>query len=52
MLDMEEMYCVKCRAKKKVDNPKKVEFKTKNGKRNAFQSVCPDCGTKMTKFTK
>jgi len=48
----EEMYCVKCRSKKKVDDATKVQFKTKRGVRNAVQSKCPDCGTKMTKFTK
>ncbi|MDO8551254.1 MAG: DUF5679 domain-containing protein [bacterium] len=41
---MASMYCVKCRAKKDVQNPQRVTMK--NGK-PASQANCPDCGTKM-----
>ncbi len=44
---MVSMYCVKCRAKKEVDNPEKVTMK--NGK-PAMKAKCPDCGTGMYKI--
>jgi hypothetical protein len=43
---MEKGYCVKCRAKREVVNPKVVKF----GKRKAMQGLCKKCGTKVTKF--
>ena len=42
-------YCMKCRAKKEIKNPKKVTMK--NGK-PATQGVCPKCGTKMFRIGK
>jgi len=39
-----EAYCVKCRSKVDIKNPKKVTLK--NGK-PATQGVCPACGTKV-----
>jgi len=39
-----QAYCVKCRAKKKMINPKSITMK--NGK-PATQGTCPTCGTKM-----
>jgi len=42
-----EAYCVKCRAKKEIQNPKKVTLK--NG-RPAVQGTCPTCGTKLTRI--
>ena len=42
-------YCVKCRAKKEIENAKRV--KLKNG-RPALKGTCPDCGTNMTRFLK
>lgn len=44
---MASMYCVKCRAKKEVDNPEQVTMK--NGK-PALKSKCPTCGTGMYKI--
>jgi hypothetical protein len=44
---MASMYCVKCRAKKEVDNPEKVTMK--NGK-PALKAKCPTCGTGMYKI--
>lgn len=44
---MATMYCVKCRAKKEVDNPQRVTMK--NGK-PAMKAVCPTCGTQMFKI--
>lgn len=41
---MTSMYCVKCRAKRDVENPKEV--KMKNGK-PALEAQCPVCGTRM-----
>ncbi|MEJ2662541.1 MAG: DUF5679 domain-containing protein [Spirochaetia bacterium] len=42
-------YCVKCKAKKTMQN---VEIVTaKNGRRQA-KGVCPDCNTKMNLFLK
>lgn len=37
-------YCVKCKAKREMKNPKQV--KMKNG-RKAMRGTCPKCGTKM-----
>ena len=37
-------YCVKCRAKKDVNDYETVTWK--NGRR-AAKAVCPDCGTAM-----
>lgn len=39
-----QAYCVKCRSKKDVKNPKPVTMK--NGKK-ATSGECPVCGTKM-----
>jgi hypothetical protein len=39
-----EGYCVKCKAKKKMADVKKVTMK--NG-RKAAKGKCPDCGTGM-----
>jgi Zn finger protein HypA/HybF involved in hydrogenase expression len=41
-------YCVKCKAKKEMVNPKEVTMKGKgNVKRLAMTGTCPKCGTKM-----
>ena len=37
-------YCVKCKAKREIKNPKKVTMK--NG-RKAISGTCPKCGTKL-----
>ncbi len=42
-------YCVKCRAKKEIKNPRNI--KMKNG-RPAIQGVCPTCGTKVFRIGK
>ncbi len=44
-----QAYCVKCRAKKEMKNPKSMTMK--NG-RPATQGVCPKCGTKMFRIGK
>lgn len=41
---MAEAYCVKCRAKREVQNPEQVTMK--NGKK-ALRGTCPNCGTKV-----
>ena len=41
---MVEAYCVKCRAKREIKDPKQVTMK--NGK-PATQGICPVCGTKL-----
>jgi len=46
---MAEAYCVKCRAKKVMQNPKQITMK--NGK-PAVSGECPDCGTKMFRIGK
>ncbi len=41
-------YCVKCKAKQEMQDPKEVEMKGKGDvKRRAMTGVCPVCGTKM-----
>ena len=37
-------YCVKCKAKREMKDPKNVTMK--NGKK-AVQGTCPVCGTKL-----
>lgn len=44
-----DAYCVKCRAKRELKNPKAVTLK--NG-RPAVEGVCPTCGTKMFRIGK
>jgi hypothetical protein len=44
-----QAYCVKCKAKKEMKNPKEITMK--NG-RPATQGVCPTCGTKMFRIGK
>jgi Zn finger protein HypA/HybF involved in hydrogenase expression len=42
-------YCVKCRAKREIKNPKAIVMKNK---KSATQGVCPVCGTKMFRIGK
>jgi len=42
-------YCVKCHAKREIDNPKTIILKNK---RTAIQGVCPVCGTKTFRIGK
>ena len=44
-----EAYCVKCKAKREMKNPKEITMK--NG-RPATQGECPKCGTKMFRIGK
>lgn len=46
---MPEAYCVKCRKKRDMKNPKNVTLK--NGK-PAVKGVCPVCGTGMFRIGK
>jgi NAD-dependent SIR2 family protein deacetylase len=42
-------YCVKCRAKREIKNPRSIVMKNK---KPATQGVCPVCGTKMFRIGK
>jgi RNase P subunit RPR2 len=42
-------YCVKCKTKREMKNPKSVTLKNK---RPAVSGACPVCGTKMFKIGK
>ena len=44
-----EAYCMKCRAKREIKNPKAVTLK--NG-RQAIRGVCPVCGTTVSRIGK
>jgi len=44
-----QAYCMKCRAKREIKNPKSITLK--NG-RPATQGVCPVCGTKVYRIGK
>ncbi len=44
-----QAYCVKCRSKKEMKDPKGITMK--NG-RPATQGVCPTCGTKVFRIGK
>jgi hypothetical protein len=48
---MVEMYCVKCK-KKVIADDKTVKRELTSKGRPMLRSVCPNCKTKMTKFTK
>jgi len=39
-----EAYCVKCKAKREMQNPQEIVMK--NG-RKAMKGTCPQCGTGM-----
>lgn len=43
-----EGYCVKCKAKREIQNEREVTMKGKGKvKRRALTGTCPKCGTKM-----
>ena len=44
-----EGYCVKCKAKREMQDPEAITMK--NG-RPATKGTCPECGTKMFKIGK
>jgi pimeloyl-ACP methyl ester carboxylesterase len=44
-----EAYCVRCRQKRTMHDPRKIV--TKNG-RSALEGTCPVCGTRLFRFTK
>ncbi len=46
---MATAYCVKCRKKVEIKNPKQVVFKNK---RPATSGTCPTCGTKVFRIGK
>jgi DNA-directed RNA polymerase subunit RPC12/RpoP len=46
---MAQAYCMKCRKKVEIKNPKSVTLKNK---RPATQGVCPNCGTKVFRIGK
>lgn len=44
----QEAYCVRCKAKRGMKDPKEVSFKGKGGTaRKAMSGACEKCGTKM-----
>jgi len=43
-------YCVKCRKKQEIKEPKEVAFEVKGKTKYAIQGICPICGTKITRF--
>jgi Zn finger protein HypA/HybF involved in hydrogenase expression len=40
-------YCMKCRAKAEIKNPRHIIMKNL---RHAVQGICPKCGTRMFRF--
>lgn len=43
-----EAYCVKCKAKREMQDAEEITMKGKGGtERRAMKGVCPTCGTKM-----
>ncbi len=44
-----QAYCVKCRAKREMKDPKSITMKNK---KPATQGTCPACGTKMFRIGK
>jgi len=46
---MPQAYCMKCRKKVEIKNPKSTTLKNK---RPAIQGECPNCGTKVFRIGK
>ncbi len=46
---MATAYCMKCRKKVEINNPRRVTLKNR---RPATQGVCPKCGTKVFRIEK
>ena len=46
---MATAYCMKCRKKREIKNPRRVMLKNR---RPATQGVCPMCGTKVFRIEK
>jgi len=49
---MYKAYCVKCKEKVEVKDPRVEEMKNSKGVRNAVKGTCPVCGTKLNAFIK
>jgi hypothetical protein len=45
---MVELYCLKCKAKREVENTQ--ELTTAKGNRKYLKGVCPICGTNCAKM--
>jgi len=46
---MATAYCMKCRKKVEIRNPRRITLKNR---RPATQGVCPNCGTKVFRIEK
>lgn len=42
-----EGYCVKCKAKRMIKDPKNTKIKGRAGERPAVKGTCPECKTGM-----
>ena len=47
-----QAFCVRCRSKVDVKDPRVVTMENKKGKRRAVKGTCPDCETKLNCFIK
>ena len=47
---MVEGYCVKCRKKVEIQDPKPKVYMVRGNKKYAVQGRCPYCHTKVTRF--
>lgn len=47
-----QAYCVRCKKKVDVKDPKIVQMKNSKGVRRAVKGTCSTCGTKLTAFIK
>lgn len=45
-------YCVRCKEKVDVKDPRIVDTENSRGKRRAVKGICPTCGTKLNVFIK
>lgn len=45
-----QAYCVKCKEKRDMQNPQKVEMPARGGSRPAMKGTCGKCGTGMFKI--
>ena len=49
---MYKAYCVRCKEKVEVKDPRVEEMKNSRGVRNAVKGTCPKCGTRLNVFIK
>jgi len=50
MADVIQAYCVRCKAKSDMKDPKEEVMHGKRGSRRVMKGLCVKCGTKMVRI--